>query len=95
MVTVKKDLELNGRKCMMLEAKHPVKRDHFEFHIARIYIDYETEFPVAYEGFLWPQEPGGEPVPLEKYYYSDIKLNVGLKDIDFDPANKEYAYPSW
>lgn len=94
-VTVKKDLMLNGRKCMMLEAKHPVQRDHFEFHIARIYIDYETEFPVAYEGFLWPEEPGGEPVPLEKYYYSDIKLNVGLKDIDFDPANKEYAYPSW
>lgn len=94
-VTVKKGLELDGRKCTMLQAMHPQKREHFEFHIARIYIDDELEFPLAYEGYLWPEEEGGDPVLLEKYYYTDVKINVGLKDIDFDPANEAYDYPSF
>lgn len=94
-VTVTKNLVINGRECTMFEASHPKPRDHFEFHIARIYIDNELEIPLAYEGFLWPEKEGGQPLLLEKYYYSDVKCNVGLTDIDFDPANEEYDYPSF
>ena len=94
-VTVTKGLVMDGHKCTMLEAKHPVKRDHFEFHIARIYIDDQREIPLAYEGYMWPEQDGGEPVLLEKYYYSDVKFNQGFKDIDFDPANEAYDYPSF
>ena len=94
-VTVKKNLEIDGRPCTMLEVQHPVKRDHFEFHIARIYIDDEREFPLGYEGYLWPKEEGGEPELLEKYFYTEVQTNVGLQDIDFDPANEKYSFPSW
>jgi hypothetical protein len=93
-VTIKRKLEVGGRECVMLEVKHPIKRDHFEFHIARIYIDSEIEIPLAYEGYLWPEEKGGDPVLLEKYFYTDLKLNVGLEDIDFDPDNESYDYPA-
>lgn len=93
-VTIKKGLSLDGRDCTMLEVLHPVKRNHFESHIARIYIDDEMEIPLAYEGYLWPEEPEGEPVLLEKYVYTQLRFNVGLKDIDFDPANEEYDYPA-
>jgi len=92
-VTIKRRLNVGGRECVMLEVRHPVKREHFDFHVARIYIDNEIEIPLAYEGYLWPEEKGGEPVLLEKYFYTDLKLNVGLEDIDFDPANEAYDYP--
>ena len=94
-VTLKRNVEVNGRLCTMFEAAHPVKRDYFDFHIARIYIDDNHNIPVAYEGFLWPEEEGDEPPLLERYFYTDIKFNVGLTDKDFDPSNEEYNYPKW
>ena len=92
-VNVKRNIQIEGRKCVMLEVKHPVKQDEFEFHIARIYLDQELEIPIAYEGFTWPEEQGGEPVLQEKYFYTNLKINVGLTDIDFDPSNPDYDYP--
>ncbi len=93
-VTVTRNLEIDGRRCVMLEVRHPEQEDHFDFYIARIYIDNELEIPLAYEGYAWPESPGGEPVLLEKYFYTELKINVGLEDIDFDPANQAYDYPS-
>ena len=92
-VNVKRNIQIEGRKCVMLEVKHPVKQDEFEFHIARIYLDQELEIPIAYEGFTWPEEQGGEPLLQEKYFYTNLTLNVGLQDIDFDPSNPDYGYP--
>ncbi len=94
-VTIKRNVEINGCQCTMLQAVHPVKRDHFEFHIARIYIDDTRNIPIAYEGYMWPEKAGDDPPLLEKYYYTDIQLNVGLTDKDFDPANEGYNYPAW
>ena len=94
-VKIKREVEINERLCTTFEVVHPVKRDHFEFHIARIYIDDELNIPIAYEGFLWPEKAGEEPVLLERYIYTEIKLNVGLTDKDFDPGNEEYNYPAW
>lgn len=93
-VNVKRNIQIEGRKCVMLEVKHPVKQDEFEFHIARIYLDQELEIPIAYEGFTWPEEQGGEPLLEEKYFYTNLKLNVDLQDIDFDPGNPAYSYPA-
>ena len=92
-VNVKRNIQIEGRKCVMLEVKHPAKQDDFDFHIARIYLDQELEIPIAYEGFTWPEEQGGEPVLQEKYFYTNLKLNVGLQDIDFDPSNADYSFP--
>jgi len=94
-VTLHRDVEINGRRCTTLEVVHPEKRDHFDFHIAKISIDDELGIPIAYEGFLWPEKPGGDPIPLERYYYTEVKLNVGLTDNDFDPGNEEYDFPAW
>ena len=93
-VNVKRNIRIEGRKCVRLEVKHPVKRDDVEFHIARIYLDQELEIPIAYEGFTWPEEQGGEPLLQEKYFYTNLKLNVGLQDIDFGPSNPDYGYPA-
>ena len=76
----------------MLEIAHPEKQDRFEFYKARIYID-ERDLPIAYESFLWPEAEGEDPPLLEKYYYTNLKVNVGFDDADFDPDNEAYKFP--
>ncbi|MDC0284147.1 DUF1571 domain-containing protein [Mariniblastus sp.] len=94
-VTVYRQVDINGCICTMLEAIHPQQRDHFQFHIARIYIDDERNIPVAYEGYGWPKNPSDEPPLIERYYYTQIELNVGLKDVEFSCDNPDYGYPGW
>lgn len=94
-VDIQRNVSVDERSCTLLIITHPKKRDHFEYHIAKIYIDDEYEVPTGYEGYLWPEEEGGEPVLLEKYFYVDLELNCGLKDVDFDIANPEYDFPAW
>lgn len=92
-VQVYKNSKINGRACTTYEVKHPVKRKHFEFHLARVFIDDELNVPLRYAAYSWPTEPGGKPVLEEEYTYMDMKLNVGLTDEDFDPDNAEYQFP--
>ncbi len=92
-VEVERDVMVGDRKCVLLTVTHPHKREHFEYHIAKIYIDEELEIPIGYEGFLWPEEKGQEPPLLERYIYTELELNCGLKDADFDTSNPEYDYP--
>jgi hypothetical protein len=94
-VNIDRGLEVDGRKCTRLMITHPVKREHFDYHIAKIYIDNEYQIPTGYEGYLWPEQPGEEPPLLERYFYTDLNLNCGLKDIDFDIKNPEYDFPAW
>ena len=92
---MQREVDINGRLCTMFQALYPEKRPKLESHIARIYIDDELNVPIAYEGYLWPEKPGGELPLIEKYYYTDLKINVGLTDRDFDPGNEAYDYPGW
>jgi len=45
---------------------------------------------VAYD---WPTTPGGEAPLIEEYTYYNVKLNVGLTDLDFDKTNPAYNFP--
>lgn len=84
--------KLNDRECLAIEAIHPRPRRQFKFHISRLYIDKETDFGIRVENFGFPQQPGGPPVLIEEYTYSNLKINVGLKDIDFDRRNPQYKF---
>lgn len=92
-VTFKRGLKINDRIVTLVESVHPQREPHFDYHIAKIYLDEELGLPVGYEGYLWPEKEGDPPVLLEKYFYTDIQLNVGLTDKDFDPDNPEYNFP--
>lgn len=94
-ILITRNVEVDGRPCTLLTITHPEKRDHFSYHIAKIYLDDEYEIPTGYEGYLWPEEKGGEPVLLEKYFYLDLKIDCEFEDIDFDIANPDYEYPKW
>ena len=92
-VEIQRDVTINDRNCTLLQVTHPKKRDHFEFHVAKIYIDDQRNIPIGYEGFLWPEKEGDPPVLSEKYFFTKMKFNVGLTNKDFDPSNPDYDYP--
>jgi hypothetical protein len=87
------NVKVNDRSCTAIQVTHPVQRDMFRFHLARIFVDDELTLPVRYEAYSWPSEQGGSPELLEEYTYLNIKVNNGFKDIDFSIDNPEYHFP--
>jgi hypothetical protein len=87
-----KAAKIGDRTGTLISVNHPIERPHFDFHRAEIFIDDQLKIPVHYAAYVWPKSPGGEPELLEEYTYQNIKLNVGLKDIDFDRKNPKYNF---
>jgi hypothetical protein len=91
-VKIFRNATLNNRRCTCVQITHPVPRSNFLFNIARIFIDDEWNLPVRYEAYDWPKQPGEAPELIEQYTYVNVKLNVGLKDADFDVRNPNYGF---
>jgi len=91
-VKVRAGAKINRRDCTCIEVVHPFPRREFLFHLAKIYVDSEHNLPTRYEAYEWPQEAGGAPVLTEEYTYTNLKLNNGFTDKDFDPNNPEYDF---
>ncbi len=86
------EMMFGNRRCLMIESIHPRREPEFHFHKVRLFIDAELNLPIRFEGYDWPREEGGSPELLEEYSYINLKLNVGLGDIDFDIANRQYSF---
>lgn len=86
------DINLSDRICTSIEVRHPIRRQHFEYHVARIYIDNKSQVPIRFESYDWPESGSDAPVLKEEYTYCDMKLNVGLTDADFEPNNPAYGF---
>jgi hypothetical protein len=87
-----KGVKINGRSCTRIQVLHKERRDPYEFHVAHVFIDDELQIPVRYAAYDWPRQAGGKPELIEEYTYVNVKLNVGLTDLDFDPRNPAYNY---
>lgn len=94
-VTYTPDVKLSGRECTLIQVIHPVPRPHFMFNVARIFVDKEFNLPVRYESYEWPRKESEGPRLLEAYTYANLKINPGLTDADFDPANPAYNFPGY
>ncbi len=84
--------KINGRSCTVVQMMHKVRGEGLAYKTARILIDDELLLPVHYSAYDWPDQEGGKPVLLEEYTYTDLKLNVGLTDWDFDHHNESYQF---
>ena len=84
--------KLGDRPCLCIEVMHPTRKEGVKSYLARIFVDDELQLPVRYEAYDWPKRSGEKPELLEQYIYSDVKLNVGLEDKDFDPKNPQYRF---
>ena len=100
-VTIQEGVEFEGRRCRRIEVIHPEKgveidgnKFEFAYYRAEIDMDVESELPIHYASYGWPENAGEEPLLDEEFTYRDLKLNCSLTDLDFDPDNPEYRYPS-
>ncbi len=84
--------KINGRSCTVVQVAHKVRGEGLAYKTARILIDDELVVPVHYSAYDWPQTEGGKLVLLEEYTYTDLRLNVGLTDRDFDHRNESYLF---
>ncbi|MDP6442606.1 MAG: DUF1571 domain-containing protein, partial [Pirellulaceae bacterium] len=87
-----KNARVDNRSCTGIVVRQEKRTEKSTFFFARVYIDNELEMPIHYEAFDWPDEDGGEPVLLEQYTYRDIRINPGLRDIDFRRDNPQYGF---
>ena len=92
MVAFRDDQLVGSRPCTMIESTHPHRLPRLLFYRVRVYIDRDLGLPVRFEAYDWPANPQATPELMEEYTYTDIKLNVGLSDGDFDVSNKTYAF---
>jgi hypothetical protein len=80
------------RTCRRIEVRHPVRRPHFAYHLARIYVDEELQLPIRFEAYDWPADESKEPLLIEDYTYRDLRINVGLSDRDFAAEHPDYLF---
>jgi hypothetical protein len=91
-VNIFDNAKLDGRSCTAIEVRHPVRRDYFLYHVARILLDNSSQLPVHYAAYTWPDSPGESPRLLEEYTYRNLQINVGLSDEDFSRENTKYGF---
>lgn len=84
---------VDGHSCTIYQIRHREKKPQDGLYMAQMFIDDERDIPLRYVAHLWPEDDGEDPPLDEEYNYQDIKLNVGLTDMDFDPDNPEYDFP--
>ncbi len=87
-----KGAKINGRVCTVIQVMHPVQRKNFLFHKALVFVDDEFNIPVRYEAWDWPAVAGGTPELIEEYTYTNMKINNGFTDADFDDKNPAYNF---
>lgn len=86
------DARLNGRSCTHIQVTHPVRRPYFRYYLARMFIDNQLQVPIYFVSYDWPQVEGEEPMLFEEYAYTQMKLNVGFTDEDFQRTNPAYGF---
>lgn len=93
-VTFREGAKINKRPCALIELVHDEERAPYEFHKAQVFIDEELNLPVRFAAYDWPASPGATPTLLEEYTYYNLKVNVGLTDLDFSRENPAYKFPN-
>ena len=93
-VIAKQDLDAPGVRCFRAQvppekvktgSKKTSSREYYGA-VSEVCLDTVTLLPYSVTIY----DSTGEL--LEKYRYREVKLNVGLTDLDFDPDNPEYDF---
>jgi hypothetical protein len=87
-VTAVPGTKVEGRTATMVQVVHPVPRQNFKFHKARLFFDEELKIPVHFDASSWPAQEGGKPQLEESYTYAkNLKVNNNFTALDFDATN--------
>jgi len=86
------DARIGNQLCEAVEATHPRPRKQFRYHVTRLYLDKKTRFPIRIENYGFPRTENETPPLIEEYTFSDVRVNLGLTDADFDTRNPAYSF---
>ena len=78
--------------CKVVEVKNPEPVRGAVYHLTRLYLHDETNYPIRLQHFSFPKKRGSEPQLFEEYTYMNVKPDVGLKNIDFNTRNPDYNF---
>jgi hypothetical protein len=82
-----------GRPRLRSLHTHPHRKPERPFARIEVLYDPETWLPLQITSFDWPAvDQTGDLELAERYLYDDLRLDAPLGDLDFDPANPEYAF---
>lgn len=84
--------KLGDQPCVAVQCTHPTPRREFKFHMTRLYLDKESKLPVRVEQFGFPRREGEKAPLVEEYSYTNLRVNTGLGDRDFDTRNPDYGF---
>ncbi len=62
------------------------------FYRVRLFIDDEVGLPIHFEAYDRPSSPQAPAEMVEDHTFSDLRLNAGLSDLDFNVSNGNYAF---
>lgn len=91
-ITIERGHSFGNRSTTLVQTLHERHSPHFQYNKVQIYFDDELGLPVRFVGYDWPKRDGDSPLLVEDYQFRNLKVNIGLTNIDFDPANPAYAY---
>lgn len=83
------EAKIGTQSVKVAQISYAEERANVKIQQTRLYIDNSSELPVRLQNWEFAKP---EPILVEDYYYSNLKPNAGLKDIDFDPANPKYGF---
>lgn len=83
-VEILENASVDKRPCTQVRITHPRRQEELGFHIANVFVDKEWKMPTRLETYDWPRSEGGEPILTGEFTFTDLKINVGLPDADFD-----------
>jgi len=86
--------DAEGRDWYRSIHTHSNPKSKRPFARVEVLYDPETRLPRRIDSYDWPAA-GHDDEPLrlaERYAYDDLDLAAPLSDLDFDPANPEYAF---
>jgi hypothetical protein len=83
----------DGQERLRSIHTHSIRSEERPFARVEILYDPVTGLPLSISSFDWPKPGHDGPLDLaERYAYHDLRLDVPLTDLDFDPENPAYAF---
>jgi hypothetical protein len=79
------DATVGNRRTKLYRAEFPENKG-FINHVIFMHVDNELNLPVKIEMYDWSDRL------VESYTFSNLRINTGLKDIDFDTENPAYRF---
>ena len=79
------DIVLNHKRTSKFKAEFPANKGFYGNRIY-IYLDKSLLLPVKFEVYDW------NGILIESYSFFNLKINTGLKELEFDISNKLYNF---